>query len=294
MKHTLTGGIEIAWRTPTSRTSTVTGVPVATLLNPNMFPDISTIRKTTNTRAHTLARHLQRLRRRRGRAPAGAQDPRRRALRPLRGGLREPRPSPPTPGRLERTDDMASPRAALVYQPTDMQTYYFAWGTSFNPSAEAFTLGRQHREHARRSGRTPTRSAPSGSSSRTGSASTPRCSASTRPTRARGARARPSRRSTADSARGFRDRGDRAGPLPNWNIFANYTYLDTEVLESKDVQRGVPVQGKRLIAAPENSGELVVDVRHPRPVTSRSAAALTYVGERAANTSNTNDAAVAT
>ena len=41
--------------------------------------------------------------------------------------------------------------------------------------------------------------------------------------------------------------------LPNWNLFAGYTYLDTKVLESKDVQGGIPVQGKRLIAAPEHS-----------------------------------------
>ena len=37
---------------------------------------------------------------------------------------------------FSRVDQFWSPRAALVVQPTSAQTYYFAWGRSFNPSAE--------------------------------------------------------------------------------------------------------------------------------------------------------------
>ena len=41
---------------------------------------------------------------------------------------------------LARTDNVLSPRAAIVYKPTDNQSYYFSYGTSFDPSAEALAL----------------------------------------------------------------------------------------------------------------------------------------------------------
>ena len=41
---------------------------------------------------------------------------------------------------LENTVQQFSPRTGLVWQPTDWQSHYFSWGTSFNPSAESFNL----------------------------------------------------------------------------------------------------------------------------------------------------------
>lgn len=41
---------------------------------------------------------------------------------------------------LHHTDDVTSPRAALVFKPTSEQSYYVSYGTSFDPSAEALTL----------------------------------------------------------------------------------------------------------------------------------------------------------
>ena len=41
---------------------------------------------------------------------------------------------------LDHTDNLFSPRAAVVVKPTDEQSYYFAYGTSFDPSAEALAL----------------------------------------------------------------------------------------------------------------------------------------------------------
>lgn len=38
-----------------------------------------------------------------------------------------------------KTDVMLSPRAGLLYQPNDTQSYYASYGTSFNPSAETVT-----------------------------------------------------------------------------------------------------------------------------------------------------------
>ncbi|MGH8219388.1 MAG: TonB-dependent receptor [Steroidobacteraceae bacterium] len=42
--------------------------------------------------------------------------------------------------RLDHVDRLGSPRAALEFKPTPTQTYYFFYGTSFDPSAEALTL----------------------------------------------------------------------------------------------------------------------------------------------------------
>jgi catecholate siderophore receptor len=41
---------------------------------------------------------------------------------------------------LSHVDNVVSPRAALVFKPTALQSYYLSYGTSFDPSAEALTL----------------------------------------------------------------------------------------------------------------------------------------------------------
>jgi catecholate siderophore receptor len=41
---------------------------------------------------------------------------------------------------LARTDNVTSPRFAAVFKPTPNQSYYFSYGTSFDPSAEALAL----------------------------------------------------------------------------------------------------------------------------------------------------------
>jgi catecholate siderophore receptor len=41
---------------------------------------------------------------------------------------------------LTELNRVTSPRAALVFKPTPTQSYYFSYGTSFDPSAEALTL----------------------------------------------------------------------------------------------------------------------------------------------------------
>lgn len=48
------------------------------------------------------------------------------------------RPLPAGP--LSRVDNVWSYRSGLMYQPTELSTYYVAYGTSFNPSAELYQL----------------------------------------------------------------------------------------------------------------------------------------------------------
>ena len=45
-----------------------------------------------------------------------------------------------TPSHFKHTDDVWSPRAAVVYKPTPETSLYFSYGTSFNPSAETLSL----------------------------------------------------------------------------------------------------------------------------------------------------------
>jgi catecholate siderophore receptor len=41
---------------------------------------------------------------------------------------------------FHHTDNIASPRAALIYKPDENKTFYFSYGTSYDPSAENLTL----------------------------------------------------------------------------------------------------------------------------------------------------------
>jgi catecholate siderophore receptor len=138
-----------------------------------------------------------------------------------------------------------SPRAALILQPTPQQTYYFSYGTSFNPSAEGLALAIN-----------TTSAEPEKNVSYEIGAKWDlfgsRLSVATAVFQIDKTNAR-----TTDPAlgvmvnegtqrvRGFEVSG--AGTiLPRWNIFAGYTFLDTEVVESLDVVTGIPVEGKEI------------------------------------------------
>jgi len=70
-------------------------------------------------------------------------------------------------------------------------------------------------------------------------------------------------------------------------LFTGFTYLDSKVLESKDVQNGVPVQGKQLQNTPPYSATLwtTYDIGEQWQV----GTGVFYVSERFANASNTNE-----
>ncbi len=48
--------------------------------------------------------------------------------------------TPHTVTNLSHTDNIPSPRVALVYSPTETYSFYFSYGTSYDPSAENLTL----------------------------------------------------------------------------------------------------------------------------------------------------------
>jgi catecholate siderophore receptor len=47
---------------------------------------------------------------------------------------------------FKHTDDVASPRAALVYKPMETASVYFSYGTSYNPSAENLSLAASNKD----------------------------------------------------------------------------------------------------------------------------------------------------
>ena len=138
-----------------------------------------------------------------------------------------------------------SPRAALIVQPTTWQTYYFSYGTSYNPSAEGLTLAIN-----------TTSAEPEKNESYEIGAKWDlferRLALATAVFQIDKTNAR-----TTDPLLGVminegkqRVRGfevSAAGTLlPRWNLFAGYTFLDSEVVESLDVVTGIPVKGKEI------------------------------------------------
>ncbi len=51
-----------------------------------------------------------------------------------------------TPQHFHHVDNIVSPRAALVYKPTEDSSIYFSYGTSFNPSAETLSLAASNKD----------------------------------------------------------------------------------------------------------------------------------------------------
>jgi catecholate siderophore receptor len=283
LKHTLVTGAEIAWETTDTLNIGVAGIPTTRLIAPVTDQALPNLTRTRNTRARTDALTFS--------LYAVDEVAITQHWRVI-GGLRWDHfdvdfesKSFATGVRtdLSRTDSIVSPRAAILFLPTAWQTYYFAYGTSFNPSAEALSLAANTVDTSPER----TRSYELGAKwqllqNRLSLNSTlfliDKYDART---------AEPgSPEQTLDGqqqSRGFEI--EAVGRLlPNWSLLAAYTYLDTEVVESKDVAGGIPAEGKQLIAAPEHSVTLwtTYDITSQWQV----GGGATYVSPRAANNVN--------
>ena len=153
---------------------------------------------------------------------------------------------------FNRTDTKVSSRAGLVFHPTPTQSYYFASGTSFNPSAEALALAANNVDTPPEENISFEVGAKIGLFNDT--------------INLQGALFRIDKTNarTTDPetlllvlegkqrVQGF-ELGLTGRPLPRWNLFTGFTYLDSKVLESMDVQNNVPVQGKQLQNTPRYS-----------------------------------------
>lgn len=144
MRHTLLYGVEIARQVKDARTIATRRVAVTSLLRPvNPVVDNATFTALSASqlnRLDTTGVYVQdMLEIGHGvKALVGLRydDYRQRTtVRPTG------QPNTPTaPSDLARTDRAWSPRAGLVFQPDDAQSYYASWSRSFQPSAEQFGL----------------------------------------------------------------------------------------------------------------------------------------------------------
>jgi catecholate siderophore receptor len=133
--HTLVAGLELGYDDADTKRFAFSGLPAASLFDPDPNAGVGTPRtltSDTSAKATTVGVY---------------------AFDQIRltdqwsivGGLRWDRFDAESEEKvagvsLDRTDTMWSTRAAVLYEPTDQQTYYASYGTSFNPSAEFVSL----------------------------------------------------------------------------------------------------------------------------------------------------------
>jgi catecholate siderophore receptor len=191
---------------------------------------------------------------------------------------------------FNRIDRMFSYRGGLIFHPTKSQSYYFSYGTSFNPSAEAVALSAGNQE-------TPPEKNEifeiggkleffEGALSITGALF----------------RIDKTNARTADPAGDVaqvlegkqRSRGFEVGVagrvFPGLNVFGGYTFIDAEIVKSNDIQTvngvAVPIEGKVPQNVPRHSASLwtTYDFLEKWQI----GGGPTYVGRRFANNSNVN------
>jgi catecholate siderophore receptor len=278
-KHTLVAGVEASRETSDVQRYTFTGVPITELVNPNNFPNLAGMGRVKNFNGSSSA------------TAVGVYAVDEMAITDqwkIMGGLRYDLFDADFRDRfaaqkLSRTDEALSPRAALVFLPTKEQTYYFSYGTSFNPSAEALVLALNN------AGTEPEKNETFELGAKwdllNGALGIRTAVFRTYKNNAR----------TTDPVLGIqvtegkqRVQGfelEVVGQiLRGWNVFLGYAYLDSRVLDSLDIQNGVPVEGKRLANVPEHSASLwtTYDITNQWQV----GGGAVFVDKRYANTDN--------
>ncbi len=279
--HTLLTGMEIATEDFDATRYAFTNIPTTPLLNPNPFRDSSRMTKSvsaaTDTSAFSLAFYFSDTIK----------------LLPqldLVGGVRwdlfdADFKNHVTNDKFSSNDSMWSYRAGLVFHPWPTHSYYFAYSNSYNPSAEALQLAAttvntppEENQTYEIGGKVDLLG---------GGLSLQGALFWTEKTNGR----------TPDPITGFqvlegkqRVKGFELGivgrPLPPLNVFLGYTYLDSEIVESKEVVNGVSVVGNSLPNAPNNSFSLwtTYDFLERWQV----GTGVFYVDERFANNANSN------
>ena len=251
LKHKLVAGVDIAHETLDRQTLTLVPAPNTSLTNPNNFPGgIYTVTNGAKLDSHSttigayLIDDIQIL-------PwlkflAGAR------FDNFDAEITNFNAAGAQISKFNRTDQLWSPRAAIVVQPTPAQTYYFAWGRSFNPSAETLNSINAANQDT----------GPEKSDSYELGA---KLSFLNNALMFTGAlfRIDKSDARTVDPITGLASLDGQtqsqgielaiAGrPVPEWNIWLAYTYLDTEII--KGFEPGTT--GKNLPNAPANTVSL--------------------------------------
>lgn len=239
VKHTLSTGLEVARETFHAQRYTHANVPNADLLHPEGRPDTSRMTRTISARTDTTTASV---------ALYAVDQLRLLPQLDLIGGLRWDFFEPNFESHLDhlnlkRTDRQVSYRAGLVFHPTPAQSYYFSYGTSFNPSAEALALAANNADTAPEKNRNLEVGA--------------KMSLFNEALSLQGALFRLDKTDarTLDPVtqlqvlegeqrvQGF-ELGLVGRPIPRLNLFMGYTYLDSKIVQSKDRQNNVSIEGK--------------------------------------------------
>lgn len=280
LRHAVSGGIELGRETVDSTRFTFTGVPQATLLDPNPGNSTATlgrsIRSDLDVSADTFAVYAM------DRVSISERWE-------LIAGLRWDRfdmdyRDRVTGAAFERTDEMLSGRAALVYKPLAWQSWYASYGTSFNPSAEFLALSATSAGLSPEENRTFEIGAKfdllDGALALRGAVFRIEKTNARIPDPAGGGLQVLQGEQRVD---GFEL--EVAGQItPWWNIIAGYAYLDSEIVESGNAAE----LGNRLPSTPEHGASLWSTVR--LDPSWQVGGGVFLVGERYANAANTNKA----
>ncbi len=186
---------------------------------------------------------------------------------------------------LATDDTMTSHRLGVVYQPSEAQSYYASWATSFNPSAETFTLSAASAAVDPEENRIV----------EVGAKLTPfgdRLGINLAAFRIEKTNARtvdPTNTSVTildgeQKSDGF-DVELRGALTERWNVFAGYVHLDAEITKSNDVNSGVRIEGNVPVNTPESQANLWTTYELGNGFELGGGAF--HVGQRYTNTGNT-------
>ncbi len=189
------------------------------------------------------------------------------------------------PGRADRsrTDREWSPRAGLVFQPAEWQSWYLSWSRSFQPSGETLAFTAAQAEMA-----------PEETTNVEVGTKLDFLDGRLSATASVFELERTNIKNTDPVTRALvavgvqRTRGIEltvAGEIaPRWQLSAGYAYLDARISRSVAVQNGVALEGNRAALTPENSAN--VWVMHELGGGFSVGGGLRYVGDRYASPDN--------
>jgi catecholate siderophore receptor len=285
--HVLTSGIELSRESVDvlrySQTTAANGLPPTSLFNPSHSPDLTGVTKTLAADSFTGSL---------GFGIYAADTLKVTDYFDIVGGVRwdyfstrfdDQRPNSTDFNNIDR---MFSYRGGLVFKPTNWQSYYFSYGTSFNPSAEAIALAANNQETDPEKNETFEIGAKfdffNGGLSLTGALFR------IEKTNARTPGDITGTFQVLDGkqlSQGF-EVGATGRVLPGLNIFAGYTYLDAEITKANDFGNAIPLEGKVPQNVPKHSATLwaTYDFLDRWQI----GGGPTYVGSRYANNQNTN------
>jgi catecholate siderophore receptor len=289
LNHSLTTGIEVSYETVDvlrySQTTAANGLPATNLFNPTPGDSLSGVSQTLAADSFTASR---------GFGIYAADTLKLNDYFDIIGGIRwdyfstrfDDKRNVAAAMDFNNIDRMFSYRGGLVFKPTLSQSYFFSYGTSFNPSAEAVALAANTQETSPEKNRIFEIGGKldffGGALNLTGAlfridktdARTPADASGTLQVL-----------DGKQRSQGF-EIGAAGRVLPGLNIFAGYTFIDAEIVKANDFPPAIPIEGNVPQNVPKHSGTLwaTYDFLEKWQI----GGGPTYIGERYANNQNTN------